>query len=127
MTVAAFALGWLDPLTLGVELEPVGVHPAHQRRGLGRAVCRATLRAARGLGAGDVLIAAEAANAAATGLYAALGLRGRGASRRLSTADDDESRSQATDRGGSGLTSDDDPTALAAGAALAAPDGPGGP
>ncbi len=73
--VAAFALGWLDPLTLGVELEPVGVHPAHQRRGLGRAVCRATLRAARGLGAGDVMIAAEAANAAATGLYAALGLR----------------------------------------------------
>ena len=74
-SVAAFALGWLDPLSLGVELEPVGVHPDHQRRGLGRAACRATLRAARAMGAGDVLIAADAANPAANGLYASLGLR----------------------------------------------------
>ena len=49
-TVAAFALGWLDPLTGGLELEPVGVHPDHQRRGLGRAVCRATLRTGASLG-----------------------------------------------------------------------------
>jgi ribosomal protein S18 acetylase RimI-like enzyme len=73
-TVAAFALGWLDPLTGGIELEPVGVHPDHQRRGLGRAVCRATLRTGASLGAEQVVIAAEAANPAANGLYAALGL-----------------------------------------------------
>lgn len=74
-SVAAFALGWLDPLTVAVELEPVGVHPDHQRRGLGRAVCRATLRAAAGLGAQQILIAAEADNPAANALYASLGLK----------------------------------------------------
>ncbi len=73
-STAAFALAWLDPLTLAVELEPVGVHPDHQRRGLGRAVCRAALRAARASGARQVLVAAEAENPAANGLYASLGL-----------------------------------------------------
>ena len=73
-STVAFALAWLDPLTLAVELEPVGVHADHQRRGLGRAVCRAALRAARAAGAGQVLIAAEAGNPAANGLYASLGL-----------------------------------------------------
>ena len=58
-SIAAFALGWLDPLTLGVELEPVGVVPEHQRRGLGAAVCRAALRAATGMGATRAVIAAR--------------------------------------------------------------------
>jgi len=74
-SVAAFALGWLDPLTESVELEPVGVAPEHQRRGLGKAVCRATLRTARELRARQVLIAAEATNPASNALYASLGLR----------------------------------------------------
>ncbi len=74
-SVAAFALAWLDPLTLGVELEPVGVVPKHQRRGLGAAVCRAALRAATRMGATRAIIAAEAANPAANALYASLGLR----------------------------------------------------
>ena len=73
-SVAAFALAWLDPLTLAVELEPVGTHPDHQRRGLGSAVCRAALRAARAMGGQQVLVAAEGANPAANGLYASLGL-----------------------------------------------------
>ena len=73
-TIAAFALAWLDPLSMGVELEPVGVHPDHQRRGLGRAVCRAAIRAARDLGGRDILIAAESGNPASNGLYASLGL-----------------------------------------------------
>ncbi len=42
-----------------LELEPVGVHPDHQRRGLGRAVCRAALRAGASLGRQEVVIAAE--------------------------------------------------------------------
>lgn len=73
-SVAAFALAWLDPLTLAVELEPVGTHPDHQRRGLGSAVCRAALRAARAMGGQQVLIAAEGSSPAANGLYASLGL-----------------------------------------------------
>lgn len=73
-SVAAFALAWLDPLSLAVELEPVGTHPDHQRRGLGSAVCRAALRAARAMGGQQVLVAAEGTNPAANGLYASLGL-----------------------------------------------------
>ena len=66
-TVAAFALAWLDPLTGGVELEPVGVHPDHHRRGLGRAVCRAALRTAGSVGGSEALIGAERMNPAADG------------------------------------------------------------
>lgn len=73
-TVAAFALGWLDPLSGGVELEPVGVHPDQHRRGLGRAVCRAALRAAGSIGGDEVVIAAERVNPGAMGLYGSLGL-----------------------------------------------------
>ena len=71
--VVAFALGWLDPVTLGLELEPVGVAPEFQRRGLGRAVCLATIRAARSLGASHGLICAHGDNPAAIGLYQGLG------------------------------------------------------
>jgi ribosomal protein S18 acetylase RimI-like enzyme len=72
--VVAFALGWFDPATRVVELEPVGVHPEWHRRGLGREICRATLRAARDLGAERAMIASDRANAAAMALYASLGL-----------------------------------------------------
>ncbi|TAL10876.1 MAG: GNAT family N-acetyltransferase [Chloroflexota bacterium] len=70
----AFALGWLDPETRTVELEPVGVHPDWHRQGLGGEICRSVLRAARGLGATRAMIAAERANDAALGLYSSLGL-----------------------------------------------------
>ena len=72
--VVAFALGWFDPATRVVELEPVGVHPEWHRRGLGSEICRATLRAARDLGAERAMIAADRTNAAANRLYASLGL-----------------------------------------------------
>lgn len=72
--VVAFALGWFDPSTRVVELEPVGVHPEWHRRGLGGEVCRAALRAARDLGAERAMIAADRTNAAAMALYASLGL-----------------------------------------------------
>ena len=58
-SVAAFALGWLDPVNLALELEPVGVHPAYHRRGLGRAVCLAAIGAARALGAVEGMICAD--------------------------------------------------------------------
>ncbi|HEX5590278.1 MAG TPA: GNAT family N-acetyltransferase [Candidatus Limnocylindrales bacterium] len=72
--VVAFALGWYDPALRAVELEPVGVHPEWHGRGLGREICRSTLRAARALGATRAVIAAERSNPAAMGLYASLGL-----------------------------------------------------
>jgi mycothiol synthase len=72
--VAAFALGWLDPASGVVELEPVAVHPDFHRRGLGRQICQAVLRRARGLDATRVVIGAEADNPASVGLYQSLGL-----------------------------------------------------
>lgn len=71
--IAAFALGWLDPATLGLELEPVGVAPEFHRRGLGRAVCLAVIRAARSLGASHGMICVHGDNPAAIGLYQSLG------------------------------------------------------
>ncbi len=72
--VAAFALGWYDPATGVVELEPVGVHPDRQRHGLGLAVCRSVIERARQLGATRVMIATNDSNRAAIGLYQRLGL-----------------------------------------------------
>ena len=72
-SLAALALGWLDPVNLALELEPVAVHPTWHRRGLGRAVCLATIRAGIALGATVGLIFAEGHNDAALGLYHGLG------------------------------------------------------
>ena len=72
--VVGFALGWLDLRTRVVELEPVGVHPDWHRRGVGREICRATLRVARTMGAERVVIAAERTNPGAMALYRGLGL-----------------------------------------------------
>jgi ribosomal protein S18 acetylase RimI-like enzyme len=72
--VAAFALGWLDPASGAVELEPVGVHPDFHRQGLGRQICQAVLRRARDLGATRAVIGAESDNPASVGLYQSLGL-----------------------------------------------------
>jgi ribosomal protein S18 acetylase RimI-like enzyme len=73
-SVLAFALGWYDPSTRVVELEPVGVRPDHHRRGLGSLVCRSVLRTAGELGATRAMVAAERRNEAAVGLYRSLGL-----------------------------------------------------
>jgi GNAT superfamily N-acetyltransferase len=72
-SMSALALGWLDPVTLALELEPVAVHPDWQRRGLGRAVCLSAIRAGIALGAATGLIFAEGHNEAALALYASLG------------------------------------------------------
>jgi ribosomal protein S18 acetylase RimI-like enzyme len=72
--VVAFALGWLDPASGVVELEPVGVDPEFHRQGLGREICRATLRRARDLGATRAVIGAESDNPASVALYQSLGL-----------------------------------------------------
>jgi len=72
-SIAALALGWLDPVPLALELEPVAVHPVWHRHGLGRAVCLAAIRAGIALGATSGLIFAEGQNEAALGLYGSLG------------------------------------------------------
>jgi predicted N-acetyltransferase YhbS len=49
--IVAFCTAWLDQESAAGLLEPVGTHPAHQRRGLARAVCTDALLALREAGA----------------------------------------------------------------------------
>ena len=49
--VVSFCTAWIDEANGAGLLEPVGTHPAHQRKGLARAVCADALRALRDAGA----------------------------------------------------------------------------
>jgi ribosomal protein S18 acetylase RimI-like enzyme len=76
-TLAAFAMAWWDPAARVGEFEPVGTHPDHRRRGLGRALLSYGLRRYRDLGAVAVQIYSHADNPASEGLYQAVGFRRR--------------------------------------------------
>ena len=73
-TFAANCLCWLDEENRIVELEPVGTHPDHRRRGLAAAVCLAALKAAREAGADTGLVYPVNGLPAAT-LYESIGFR----------------------------------------------------
>ena len=49
-SLAAFTMVWWDLVARVGEFEPVGVHPSHQRRGLGKAINPAGLRLLRDVG-----------------------------------------------------------------------------
>lgn len=69
--IAAFCTAWFDDVTRTVVFEPVGTHPDHQRRGLGRAVMAEGLRRALRLGA--TLATVGSYSPAAHALYSAMG------------------------------------------------------
>jgi ribosomal protein S18 acetylase RimI-like enzyme len=71
---AAFCLCWLDEQNGVGELEPVGTHPDHLRRGLATAVCRFALANLRAAGATTALVYAKHGYRA-LGLYEGLGFR----------------------------------------------------
>ena len=73
-TVAAYALAWLDEENRLGELEPVGTHEAHRRRGLARAVCTEALRRLRWAGA-DTCLVYSVDGSDATALYESVGFR----------------------------------------------------
>ena len=73
-TFTANCLCWLDAENRIVELEPVGTHPDHRRRGLAAAVCLAALHAACEAGADTGLVYPVNALPAAT-LYESIGFR----------------------------------------------------
>ncbi|MEP6977054.1 MAG: GNAT family N-acetyltransferase [Thermoleophilia bacterium] len=73
-TFAANCLCWLDAQNRIVELEPVGTHPDHRRRGLAAAVCLAALQAARAAGAETGLVYPVNGLPAAA-LYESIGFR----------------------------------------------------
>lgn len=76
-SVAAYALAWLDERNRVGELEPVGTHADHQRRGLGRAVCLYALQRLRAAGAERALVGSRGDDAypVPRRLYESIGFR----------------------------------------------------
>jgi ribosomal protein S18 acetylase RimI-like enzyme len=72
-TIAAFAICWADPVGSIGEFEPVGTHPDHQRRGLGRVIMRHGLRLMRGAGLRDALVFSLRSNTPSEALYRSAG------------------------------------------------------
>ena len=70
---AAFATGRMDPVSKLAELEPVGVHPNHRRKQLGKAVCLECIRVLQKHGAKAIVILGAASTEGATRLYDSLG------------------------------------------------------
>jgi mycothiol synthase len=69
--VAAFCTVWFDDVTRTGAFEPVGTVPAHQRRGLGKAVMAGGLRRLKRIGATMAYVGSYAEEA--HGLYEAMG------------------------------------------------------
>jgi mycothiol synthase len=69
--LAAFCTVWFDDVTRTAVFEPVGTHPAHQKRGLGKAVMSEGLHRAERLGA--TLATVSSYGKAAHALYESMG------------------------------------------------------
>jgi GNAT superfamily N-acetyltransferase len=69
--LAAFCTVWLDDVTQTAVFEPVGTHPNHQKRGLGKAVMSEGLRRALRLGA--TLATVSSYSTGAHALYQSMG------------------------------------------------------
>jgi GNAT superfamily N-acetyltransferase len=69
--LAAFCTVWVDDVTRIAVFEPVGTHPDHQKRGLGKAVMSEGLRRAQKLGA--TLATVSSYSDAAHALYESMG------------------------------------------------------
>jgi ribosomal protein S18 acetylase RimI-like enzyme len=77
-TLVGFCVCWITPSLNGqrvAQVEPLGVLPAFQRTGLGRALLLEGLRRARAFGATRMEVNAESTNAASQGAYKAVGFR----------------------------------------------------
>ncbi len=70
---AAFTIVWFDEANLIGMFEPLGTHPDHQRRGLGRAIIAEGLRRLAGLGAATAYVDSRADGPGSNLLYAATG------------------------------------------------------
>ena len=68
---SAFCTLWFDDVTRTAAFEPVGTHPDHQRKGLGKALMAEGLRRVRDLGATLCTVGSYSERAGA--LYASLG------------------------------------------------------
>lgn len=73
----ASGIGWLDDRNRSLLLEPVGSDPAHERRGLARALCAEILRVGAELGATKAVVSPRGDDIypIARGVYQALAMR----------------------------------------------------
>ncbi|MDQ2682976.1 MAG: GNAT family N-acetyltransferase, partial [Chloroflexota bacterium] len=71
--LVAFALGWLDPEGGSCQFEPIGTHPDHRGKGIGKALVKEATHRVRELGADRCYINCSAKNEAGNALYAAAG------------------------------------------------------
>jgi mycothiol synthase len=69
--MAAFCTLWYDAVACSAAIEPVGVHPDHRRRGLGKALLTEGLHRAYTIGA--TLVTVGSYDAIASALYASVG------------------------------------------------------
>lgn len=72
-TLAAFALGWINPVLQSGLFEPVGTHPEFRRLGLAKAVILAGMRQMRAAGMCLALVYTESPNLQAQKLYLSAG------------------------------------------------------
>jgi ribosomal protein S18 acetylase RimI-like enzyme len=73
--IKAFCIAWLDPANHVGLFEPVGVHPAFQRRGLGTAVVQEGLRRMQAHGMDTAIVCSLWDNPASYGLYKSAGFQ----------------------------------------------------
>jgi ribosomal protein S18 acetylase RimI-like enzyme len=73
--LAGFCIGWLDGERYTGQVEPIGVHPNFQHRGLGRALLIEMLRRFKAHHASRVLVETGNTMLAAQALYASVGFR----------------------------------------------------
>lgn len=74
-TLGAFTVTWHDHLNRTGLFEPVGTHPDHRRRGLGKALLLFAMRAMAAEGMEYATVVNEGTNAASRALYASVGFR----------------------------------------------------
>jgi ribosomal protein S18 acetylase RimI-like enzyme len=73
--VGAFCIVWHDPMNQVGLFEPVGTHPAFQRRGLGRAVMLTGMRALQAAGMQQAIVSTFEDNLAGIKLYESMGFQ----------------------------------------------------
>lgn len=72
-TLAAFTVTWYDRVNRTGLFEPVGTHPDHRRRGLGRALLLFAMRRMATEGMRHAMVVNEGRNLASAGLYQSVG------------------------------------------------------
>ncbi|GEM48499.1 GNAT family N-acetyltransferase [Deinococcus cellulosilyticus] len=77
-SLAAYALIWMESVHGTATFEPVGVHPLHQRKGLGKAVMLSGLRALQDRSATRITVSTRESNTPAVQLYESLGFKTTG-------------------------------------------------